>query len=62
MERKINLCRFIYQYKSNIYCDTPIEIELYWESFLPCIEIDMTQVFLIYLYNKVLHKTKILYV
>ena len=32
MERKTNLCGFIYQYKNNIYCDTPIEIELYWES------------------------------
>ena len=33
MEKKTNLCRFIYQYKCNIYCDTLIEIELYWESF-----------------------------
>ena len=40
MERKTDLYRFIYQLKSNIYYDTTIEIELYQESFLQCIEID----------------------
>ena len=40
MKRKINLCRFIYQYKSNIYCNTLVEIVLHWKSFLQCIETD----------------------
>ena len=40
MESKTNLCRFIYQYRSNIYCDTPIEIELHQELFLQGIAID----------------------